>query len=152
MAQAGQPQDLVLCDRYPQENRWKSNNEVINKQSIRVLKPELWPNVNLKSLKRVKIAEAYPKEQMREVLTALSGPNGPANNLSELEIDTLTIREGDPIYCAFPGLKLLSIDRVFVVGQDEENPAEEIILPEEFLTTVSIRFDTPELQKVYLGK
>ena len=153
MAQADRPpHDLVLCARYPQENRWKSNDELVNSKTLRKLTPDLWLKENFKSLRRVKITEAYPREQMIELLTILSGPAGPADNLSVLEIDTLTFREGDSISCAFAGLELLSVDRVFVIAQDEENPAEEIILPEGFHTTASILFDTPALRKVYLGK
>ena len=136
--------DLVLCAEYPRENRWKSNDELIDRRSLLKLSNESLRSYGFMNLRRVKIIEAE-REFVLGVLRALSATDLVTSTLLELEINELAIdravqlRKGTSVTYVFASLKFLSIDQI-------HNGPER---PRNFTWIV---FDTPKLRTVFLGK
>ena len=133
--------DLVLCAEYPRDNRWKSNDELIDRRSLLKLSNESLRSYGFMNLRRVKIIEAE-REFVLGVLRALSATDLVTSTLLELEINELTLHKGTSVTYAFASLNFLSINQIRTIHDG----------PERRLKSTCIQFDTPVLRTVFLGK
>lgn len=145
-------EELVISvnSLYPWRNRWRWSNDIILPESVlghNQLKPDA-----LAKLKRIQILHSnlYPEIDLLNRLQ-----NGPtSSNLEVLEMECIMLLENTSPCVRFTGLRFLSIGWIEVVNVAGANVANELGEKERVKVEKNtwIKFDTPKLQTLHLGK